>query len=75
MTEKIDHVREAARAHSTLTTFASVVSILEGGAVYLPESDEVAALIIDISKDEQQRCLALYDQHRAAIAKAKGEGE
>lgn len=60
-------VQEAAEAHTNLTVFAAVVSLLEGGHLYGSASNDAAALIIDLCRDEQQRCLRAYD---LAVAKA-----
>lgn len=56
-----EHIREAARAHTNLNTFGSVVSILEGGQVYGPNA--TASRIIAMCKKEMQRQLKIYDKH------------
>lgn len=51
----------AANAHTDLNTFASVVSLLEGGHIYLPASRRAVGKIITICKREQSKRLAAYD--------------
>lgn len=64
--ERRQHVLEAAQAHTNLTTFEAVVSVLEGGCVY---GDNAAARkIIKICKAEQQRQLKLHVLHVAAAS-------
>lgn len=70
MAPKRDHVMEAARAHTNLNVFASVVSILEGGHLYGATSDRAAQRIIELCKAEQAKCLARFDRARK---KAQGE--
>ena len=67
---KRDPVRDAARAHTNLNTFASVVSILEGGHLYGREN-KAASRIIAICKTEQARWLRAYDKAKAEAEKAK----
>lgn len=55
---------KAASAHTDLNTFALIVTILEGGHVYLNESDKVAKQIIDICVKHTDRCLRIYDQSK-----------
>ena len=62
-----DPIKTAAKAHSDLNTFASVVTILEGGHIYMPQSHTAVARIIKICKAEQQKRLRDYDR---AVAKA-----
>lgn len=62
-------VDTAVAAHTTLQTFATVVAILEGGALYDPPSYKTAERIIAIAKAEQQKLLRRYDKARA---QAKG---
>ncbi len=62
---KKDHTEEAARAHSTLNTFAAIVALLESGLVYCPEAYKAADRITKIAKDEQQRMLRRYDREIA----------
>ena len=57
-----NHIKEAAEAHSTLTAFAAVVALMEGGLVYCPEAYKAEARIIKIANQEQQRMLRKYDQ-------------
>jgi hypothetical protein len=54
--------RAAAEHHSTLSAFASVMLLLEGGLVYDPSAYRVAQRIIDIAKREEQRQLKKYDK-------------
>lgn len=56
-----EHIREAARAHTNLNTFGSVVSLLEGGHVY--GHNATASRIIATAKKEMQRQLKIYDKH------------
>lgn len=60
-------IKEAARAHTNLNTFASVVSLLEGGHVYGYQRE--ADQIIRICNRAQQRFLDQYDRAAARIAK------
>lgn len=71
MTRSLEReIQTAARAHTNLNVFASVVSILEGGSVYAePGANEAAAQIMRICKRYQARALTQYD---AAVARAKG---
>ncbi len=59
--EKAKIIKEAAHAHSDLNMFAIIVSLLEGGHVYRPESHPAAEKIIKICKAEQQKCLRAHD--------------
>lgn len=68
---KIDHVKEAAQAHTNLNVFASVVSLLEGGHLYGAHHDRTAQRIIEICKAEQAKCLARYDRAIAATRNEK----
>lgn len=61
--------KEAARAHSDLNIFAVVVSILEGGHLYLPTSRRAANKVIRICKDEQQKRLRDYDRAVSAASR------
>lgn len=67
---KRDPVRDAARAHTNLNTFASIVSILEGGHVYGGEN-KAASKIIAICKEEQTRWLREYDKAKALAEKSE----
>lgn len=60
--------RKVAEAHSDLNTFASVVTILEGGHIYMAKSHAAVSQIIKICKAEQGRRLIDYD---AAMARVK----
>lgn len=66
---KENHIKRAAQAHTDLNVFASIVSILEGGHIYMSESKEVAAKIIRICHAEQQSWLRDYDAAVAAATK------
>lgn len=66
---KEEHIREAARAHSNLNTFASIISILEGGHVYGGHSAS-AEKIIKTCRAETTRWLRIYDKHVAAATAA-----
>lgn len=63
---KDDPVKIAAKAHTDLNVFASIVSILEGGSIYMPGSKEAARKIIRICHAEQQKRLRDYDNAVAA---------
>lgn len=54
-------IQRAAEAHTDLTVFGIVASILEGGHLYRPGSNKSAQRIIDICHREQQRLLSEYD--------------
>lgn len=60
-----DYAKEAARAHTELCLFATVVTIMEGGNIKA-KSQAAAQEIITLAQEEQQRCLHRYD---VAIAK------
>lgn len=64
-------VDTAVDAHTTLQTFASVVTILEGGSLYDPASYAAAERIISIAKAEQQKLLRRYDKARAQAKDAQ----
>ncbi len=64
-------IREAARAHSDLNIFASVVTILEGGHIYTPKSFSAVERIIKICRAEQQKRLREYDRAVDAAERAK----
>lgn len=53
---------KAARAHSDLNTFSTIVTILEGGHIYLNESDVAARTIIKLCQKQAGVCLKIYDQ-------------
>lgn len=55
--------------HTTLSTFATVVDVLEGGSIYDQRAHKTALRIIKICQQEEQRQLKRYD---AAIAKTNG---
>lgn len=57
----------AAHAHSDLNTFASVVTLLEGGHIYLAKSHKAVARIVKICRVEQGRRLADYDRAIAIV--------
>ncbi|GEL42307.1 hypothetical protein MEX01_28980 [Methylorubrum extorquens] len=66
--KRANSLEKAVRAHTNLSTFATLVSILEGGHLYggNPRSDRAAQKIIDICKAEQQKLLRDYDTALAA---------
>ena len=66
-----DHIKEAAEAHSTLTVFAAVAALLEGGLVYCPEAYKAADQIIRIANSVQQRMLRKYDREVARAGKVR----
>lgn len=53
---------KATKTHSDLNTFAIIVSILEGGHVYLNENYKVADKIIKLCKNQQRICLRIHDR-------------
>jgi hypothetical protein len=60
--------KDAEKAYSDLNTFAMIVTILEGGHIYLDDSDVAARTIIKLCKKQQQLCLRSYD---AALSRSK----
>lgn len=62
-------VGEAARAHSNLNTFATIVTILEGGHLYDNRTYKAAQRIIAICKQQQQRELRAFDRALGAMVK------
>lgn len=64
-----ENARRAAYAHSDLNTFGSIVTILEGGHLYMNRSEAAAKAIIAICKRQQQACLEIYDD---AVTDSKG---
>jgi hypothetical protein len=63
-----DWADKAARAHSNLNAFGSLVALLEGGIFYGSETHKAAREITAICRREQAKFLREYD---AAIAKIK----
>lgn len=61
---------KASAAHSDLNTFAIIVSILEGGHIYLNESQDVADKIIKLCNNQQNICLRIHDRE---LSKSKGQ--
>ena len=55
-------INDAAHALCDLNTFASIVTILEGGHIYMPGSHKASAQIIQICRREQQKRLMEYDR-------------
>lgn len=69
----MSHIKDAASARTNLHIFGALTSILEGGALCGGlGSDRVAARIIAMCKNEQQRLLAMYDKAIAASQAAEG---
>lgn len=60
-------VREAAEAHTDLTMFYAVISLLEGGHLYCSSSQADAQRIIGICKRAAGRRLHEYDRAVAKI--------
>jgi hypothetical protein len=61
---------EAAKAHTNLNTFESVIALLEGGTIYTvggQSAYRTVTKIIKLCKDEQQRQLSIYDSAMSAI--------
>ena len=71
--DQIKAIEEAARAHSNLNTFASIVTILEGGHLYGWQTQAAEGKIIKICCAEQQKWLARYD--RAVVKASRNEEE
>lgn len=69
-----EHIKNAAKAHTTLTVFGAVQALLEGGTIHGgKEGGERTALrIIKMCEAEMQRQLKRYDRHLAAIRKQGG---
>jgi chorismate mutase len=61
--------KQAAAHEATLSTFAGVVTLLEGGGIYDPRANKAAHQIIRACKAEQQRQLTRYDAALAKLAK------
>ena len=64
---KINHIKDAAEAHSNLTVYGAVISILEGGCIHGGRYKD-SNRIIKIAKEAMQKELILYD---AAVAMIK----
>lgn len=64
-----DHAKAACNHHTTLNTFAAVVTLLEGGTVYDPAANAAAQRIIKLCQSEQYRQLKKYDAALAALSK------
>ena len=60
-------INDAAHALADLNTFASIVTILEGGHIYMPSSYAAVEKIIKICRREQQKRLGEHDR---AVEKA-----
>lgn len=75
MRPKVDHLMGAVNAHTTLTVLGGVQALLEGGVIAGgPEGgQETASQIIALCRQEMQRQLWIFDRHRAALKKARGE--
>lgn len=67
---KRNHIETALRAHTNLSIFAQVESILEGLYGGSPTANKSAQRIIDICKQEQTRQLRRMD---AAIESIEGK--
>jgi hypothetical protein len=65
------HMQDAAREHTHLNVFASIVSILEGGSIYGDNAS--ARQILKICKVEEQRQLRIYDSETAAALRSARE--
>lgn len=66
-----DLLKAVVEAHTDLTVFASIVSILEGGTVSArAQPDDFK--IIAMCQRAQQRCLTRYDKARDALSAADG---
>lgn len=55
-------IKEAAKHHTDLNVFASLVAILEGGCVYTDSGRRMASKIVDLCHEEEQRQLRAYDK-------------
>lgn len=62
------HIRNAAKAHTTLTVFGAVQALLEGGTIHGGNEGggRTALRIIKLCQAEMQRQLKRYDKHLAA---------
>lgn len=71
--KRANNIEKAVRAHTNLSTFACVVSLLEGGHVYggNPRTDRAAQKIINLCIAEQQKLLRDYDAARDLILSAE----
>ena len=54
--------QKAAAAHTNLTMFGAVISLLESGCLYGNTPFKTAEKIIKLCKAEQQRQLRLYEE-------------
>lgn len=63
MSKRGNPIQRAAEAHTNLTTFGSIISVLEGGSIYggSPRTDRAVSRIIRTCKDEQKRLINEYD--------------
>lgn len=59
--------RDMAVHHSTLSAFAAVVVILEGGLVYDPAAEKAKQRIIKIAQQEELRQVRKYDKALAKL--------
>lgn len=66
VSDRAKAIRDATDAHTNLNTYASIVTILEGGHLYGGHST-TAEKIIRLCKAEQGKQLRAYDR---AVAKA-----
>ncbi|MBV7459450.1 MULTISPECIES: hypothetical protein [unclassified Acidovorax] len=69
-----EHIRNAAKAHTTLTVFGAVQALLEGGTIHGGNEGggRTALRIIKLCETEMQRQLKRYDKHFAAARKQGG---
>jgi hypothetical protein len=59
-----DHVKEAAQAHSNLSIWAAVLTLMEG-SLLSAHGHRAEAQVVKIAKREMQRELKHYDKERA----------
>lgn len=62
---RVQHLHAAAEAHTNLTVFHAVISLMEGGHLYGNTPQQSAARIIAICKSEAHRQLRTFDKHSA----------
>jgi len=69
------HIQTACKAHTNLSVFECVVSLLESGSVYGGVGSERAKeQIIRAAKKEQQRLLTIHDDAVSSAIKEASDG-
>ncbi len=69
------YISNVAQAHTDLSIFSSVISLLEGGAIYTKTGHTTAARIIKICSAEAQRQLKSYDKNCALLFSEAAKNE